>query len=267
MHFPGQDYGTIFGYAIVRENATPVYYDAAETQLAYYTYSGRPIVNSNGEYIRSGQRTPLGNVYPDWFGGISNAFTYKNVSLSVLLDFKKGGDIFSVTHMFGMYSGVLAQTAETNANGANVRDALADGGGYLIPGAVYGKVNTDGTVSYTDAAGVVSSTPVENTTYVPENTYAYDYYGKTELSTFDGSFVKLREVSLGYTFDNVGFLKRAGIKDVNLSLVGRNLWILFKNLPDVDPEVSQSAGNSNVGFETNAIPSTRSYGFNLKFSF
>jgi TonB-linked SusC/RagA family outer membrane protein len=265
--FPGQDYGTIFGYAIVREFAKPVYYDAAETQLAYYEYSGRPLVTKAGRYIRSGQRTPLGNIYPDWFGGITNSFSYKNLNLSFLVDFKKGGDIFSVTHMFGEYTGVLENTAATNANGKNVRDALADGGGVLIDGAVYGKVNTDGTIAYLDASGAASTSPVENSTYVAANTWGYDYYGKTELSVFDGSFAKLREVGLGYTFNKNTFFDKVGIKDLNLSFVGRNLWIISKNIPDVDPEVSQSAGNTSVGAETNAIPSTRSYGFNIKISF
>jgi TonB-linked SusC/RagA family outer membrane protein len=265
--FPGQDYGTIFGYAIVREFAKPVYYDAAETQLAYYEYSGRPVVTKAGRYIRSGQRTPLGNIYPDWFGGITNSFSYKNLNLSFLVDFKKGGDIFSVTHMFGEYTGVLENTAATNANGKNVRDALADGGGVLIDGAVYGKVNTDGTIAYLDASGAASTSPVENSTYVAANTWGYDYYGKTELSVFDGSFAKLREVGLGYTFNKNNFFDKVGIKDLNLSFVGRNLWIISKNIPDVDPEVSQSAGNTSVGAETNAIPSTRSYGFNIKISF
>jgi TonB-linked SusC/RagA family outer membrane protein len=265
--FPGKEYGTIYGYAIVRENAKPVYYDEAETQLAYYEYSGRPIVTKSGRYIRSGQRTPLGNVYPDWFGGINNSLTFKNLNLSFLIDFKKGGDIFSVTNMFGEYTGVLENTAATNANGKNVRDALSAGGGVLIDGAVYGKVNTDGTIAYLDAAGNASSTPVENSTYVDANTWGYDYYAKTELSTFDGSFAKLREVSLGYSFNNLGFLKKIGVSNLDLALVGRNLWIISKNIPNVDPEVSQSAGNSNVGFETNAIPSTRSYGFNLRVNF
>jgi TonB-linked SusC/RagA family outer membrane protein len=265
--FPGKDYGTIFGYAIVREHATPVYYDAAKTQLAYYEYSGRPIVSTSGRYIRSGQRTPLGNIYPDWFGGVTNSFTYKNFNLSLLIDFKKGGDIFSVTHMFGEYTGILENTAATNANGKNVRDALADGGGVLIPDAVYGKVNTDGTIAFLDASGAASTTPVPNATYVAANTWGYDFYGKTELSTFDGSFAKLREVSAGYSFNNVGFLKKAGIQDVNFSLVGRNLWIIHKNIPDLDPEISSSAGNTSVGAETNAIPSTRSYGFNIKITF
>jgi TonB-linked SusC/RagA family outer membrane protein len=265
--FPGKDYGTIWGYAIVRENATPVYYDDAKTQLAYYEYSGRPLVTTSGRYIRSGQRTALGNVYPDWFGGINNSLTFKNFNLSFLVDFKKGGDIFSVTHMFGIYTGVLEATAATNANGKNIRDALADGGGILIADAVYGKVNTNGTIAFLDKTGAASATPVANSTYSDANLWAYGYYGKTELSVFDGSFVKLREVSMGYSLDKLGFLNKAGIKNLNLSFVGRNLWIIHKNTPDIDPEVSQSAGNTSVGAETNAIPSTRSYGFNIKISF
>jgi len=265
--FPGKQYGTVYGYAVVRENAKPVYYDEAKTQLAYYEYSGRPVVTTTGRYRRSGQRTPLGNVYPDWFGGINNSLTYKNFNLSFLVDFKKGGDIFSVSHMFGMYTGVLAPTAAINANGKNVRDALSEGGGVLIEDAVYGNVNTDGTIAFTDAAGAVTDSPVTNTTYVDANTYGYDHYAKTELSLYDGSFVKLREVSLGYSFNKIGFLNKIGMSDINLSLVGRNLWIIHKNIPDLDPEVSQSAGNTSVGAETNAIPSTRSYGFNLRVNF
>ncbi len=265
--FPGKDYGTIFGYALVRENATPVYYDDAKTQLAYYEYSGRPLVTKAGRYIRSNDRTPLGSIYPDWFGGITNTFSYKKLNLSVLIDFKKGGKIFSETHMFSEYTGVLANTAAINANGKNVRDALADGGGVLAAG-VYGQVNkADGTISFLDASGAASVTPIENTTYTDANNFYYDYYQRTESSVFDGSFTKLREVSLSYSFDKIGFLNKAGIKDVNLSLIGRNLWIIHKNIPDVDPEVANSAGNTSVGAEQNSIPSTRSYGFNLKISF
>jgi TonB-linked SusC/RagA family outer membrane protein len=264
---PGQDYGTIWGYAILRENATPVYYDEAETQLSHYVYSGRPLVSTSGRYIRSGQRTALGNVYPDWFGGINNSLTYKNFNLSFLVDFKKGGDIFSVTHMFGVYTGLLAETAAINANGKNVRDALVDGGGILIDNAVYGRQESDGSITFLDASGAVVSAPVANTTYNDANQHFYDYYAKTELSLYDGSFIKLRELSAGYSFNDISFLKQVGVKSLNLSLVGRNLWIIHKNIPDLDPEVSQSAGNTSVGFETNAIPSTRSFGFNIRLDF
>jgi TonB-linked SusC/RagA family outer membrane protein len=264
---PGQEYGTLWGYAVVRENATPVYYDEEKTQLSHYVYSGRPLVTTSGRYIRSGARTDLGNIYPDWFGGVTNAFTYKDFNFSFLVDFRKGGLIHSVTHMFGMYTGILEETASINANGKNIRDDVADGGGVLIENAVYGKVLPDGTIQFLNADGSNSTTPVENTTYVDANTWGYDFYGKNELNTFDGSFVKLREVSMGYSFNNIDFLKKVGVRNLNLSLVGRNLWLIHSNVPHIDPEVSNSAGNTSVGAENNAIPSTRSYGFNIRLDF
>jgi len=264
---PGQEYGTLWGYAIVRENATPVYYDAEKTQLSHYVYSGRPLVSTSGRYIRSGARTDLGNVYPDWFGGVNNSLTYKDFNFSFLVDFRKGGLIHSITHMFGMYTGILEETAAINANGKNIRDDVADGGGVLIEGAVYGKVLSDGTIQFINADGTNATAPVTNTTYANANTWGYDFYGKNELNTFDGSFVKLREVSAGYSFNKIDFLRKIGVKNMNLSLVGRNLWLIHSNVPHIDPETSNSAGNTSVGAENNAIPSTRSYGFNIRLDF
>ncbi len=264
---PGQEYGTLWGYAIVRENAKKIYYDKEETQLSHIEYSGRPLVGTNGRYIRSGARTDLGNIYPDWFGGVNNAFNYKDLSFSFLVDFRKGGLIHSVTNMWGKYTGILEETAAINANGKNIRDPLSEGGGKLIEGAVYGKVLSDGTIQFIDASGANVTTPVENTTYTNANSWAYGFYGKNELDTYDGSFVKLREVAVGYSFNNIEFLKKAGIKNLNLALVGRNLWLISTNIPNIDPEVSNSAGNTSVGAENNAIPSTRSYGFNIKLDF
>ncbi|NSW95358.1 MAG: hypothetical protein HPY62_11690 [Bacteroidales bacterium] len=265
--FPGKEYGTLWGYSIVREKATPVYYDEEKTQLSHVIYSGRPVVTTSGRYIRSNARTDLGNVYPDWFGGVNNSFTYKDFNFSFLVDFRKGGVIFSVTDMFGKYTGILDETAAINKNGKNIRDALADGGGILLEGAVYGKLKADGTVQFIDKTGANVDTPVENTTYSDANLFYYGYYGKNELSTFDASYVKLREVSMGYSFNRIAFLNKIGVKNLNLSLVGRNLWIIHKNTLDIDPEVSSGAGNTSVGAETNTIPSTRSYGFNIRLDF
>jgi TonB-linked SusC/RagA family outer membrane protein len=265
--FPGKQYGTLWGYSIVRENATPVYYDKEKTQLSHMLYSGRPVVSTSGRYIRSNARTDLGNVYPDWFGGVNNSFTYKDFNFSFLVDFRKGGVIFSVTDMFGKYTGILDETAVLNANGKNVRDALADGGGVLVGNSVIGKLKADGTVQFLDAAGANVDAPVENAKYSDANLLYYGYYGKNELSTFDASFIKLREVSAGYSFNKIAVLNKLGIKNLNLSLVGRNLWIIHKNTLDIDPEVSSGAGNTSVGAETNTIPSTRSYGFNIRLDF
>lgn len=265
---PGQEYGTLWGYAIVRENATPVYYNNDEDQgLSHYAYSGRPLVSTSGRYIRSGQRTDLGNIYPDWFGGVNNSFTYKDFNFSFLVDFRKGGLINSITNMFGMYTGIFEETAAINDNGKNVRDPVDEGGGVLIPDGVYGKVNSDGTIQFLNADGSNATAPVTSTTHVDANTWGYDFYGKTELNTFDGSFVKLREVTMGYSFSKIKALRKIGIKNLNLSVVGRNLLLLFANIPNIDPEVANSAGNTSVGAENNAIPSTRSYGFNIRLDF
>jgi TonB-linked SusC/RagA family outer membrane protein len=265
--FPGKQYGTLWGYSIVRENATPVYFDEEKTQLSHILYSGRPVVSTSGRYIRSNARTDLGDVYPDWFGGVNNSFTYKDFNFSFLVDFRKGGVMFSVTDMFGKYTGILDETAAINQNGKNVRDALADGGGVLLEGAVYGKLKADGSVQFIDGTGADATSPVENSTYSDAGLFYYGYYGKNELSTFDASFVKLREVSAGYSFNKIAFLNKLGVRNLNLSVIGRNLWIIHKNTPDLDPETSSSAGNTSVGSESNAIPSTRSYGFNIRLDF
>jgi len=263
---PGEEYGVFWGYAMVKENATPIYYDDAETQLSHWEYSGRYIIDpDNGLYIRSNSRTDLGNVYPDWFGGLTNSFRFKDLTASFTVDFRKGGVIYSVTDWFGAYAGVLEKTAVTNANGVNIREPVADGGGILLEG-VYGEVNSDGTIQLTDAAGNPVNEAVTNSTYVDAQTYFKDYWGKHEISLFDGSYVKLREVSIGYDFRNIDFLANLGVRGAKLSLVGRNLFIFYKDTPDIDPETGMGAGNY-VGMETNAIPTVRSMGFDLKLNF
>ncbi|KPK82679.1 MAG: hypothetical protein AMS27_14345, partial [Bacteroides sp. SM23_62_1] len=262
---PDEEYGVLWGYDIVREHAKKVYYDDAETELSHIEYTGRPIITNDGLYIRTNARTNLGCVYPDWFGGINNAFSFKDFDFSFLIDFKKGGVVYSVTDWFGLYAGVLEATAATNDKGVNIREDPADGGGIKVDG-VYGRVDTDGSIIYTDGQGNDVTTPVENSTYVLGQDFYHDYWAKTGLSVFDASFVKLREVALGYTFRNIPALQRVGIRGLSLQLLGRNLWIIHKNTPDIDPEIGMGAGNY-VGVETNAIPSVRSMGFNVRVNF
>ncbi len=106
--------------------------------------------------------------------------------------------------------------------------------------------------------GVTSDTYVSALTY-----YEGDYWGKPGLSVYDAGFVKLREVVLGYTFHDVA----PWLSAINVSLVGRNLWLIHSNMPHVDPENGLSAGNSSVGMNSTPTPTARTFGFNLKFSF
>lgn len=260
--YPGEEYGQMIGGGSVKEFVEPVYYEGTD-EVAYTKYSGRPVVNTSGNHIITPERTLVGNVQPDWFGGVSNGFSYEDFNFSFMVDFRKGGDQYSVTHWFGGYAGVMDETAVNNPKGNNVRDDVADGGGVLIEDAVYGYVKTDGTIQYTDADGNDVATAVKNTTYVDAYSYFGNYWGNTEISTFDASFVKLREVVLGYTFHDVV----PWLSNINVSLVGRNLWLIHSNMPHVDPENAFSAGNNNLGMNSNPIPSARSFGFNVKFSF
>ncbi len=258
----GEPYGQIMAYDIVRENAIPHYKDAAETVIDYIEYTGRPVVSTSGNYIKTPYRTLMGNVMPDWFGGVNNAFNFKGVNFSFMVDFRKGGQQYSVTDWFGHYAGVLAGTAKINPNGKNEREDVADGGGVLVEGAVYGRLDADGNVVFTDASGTDVTTPIANDSYVNAEDFYHNYWGKPGLSIFDASFVKLREVVLGYTFRNV----TPWLSGINASIVGRNLWLIHSNIPDVDPENAFSAGNTQ-GVNSNPIPSTRTIGFNLKFTF
>ncbi|MCK4343915.1 MAG: SusC/RagA family TonB-linked outer membrane protein [Bacteroidales bacterium] len=260
---PGKEFGELWGYTLVRENAERVDYD--DGTFAYYDYSGKPLVSTTGAMVRSGDRVPLGNVYPDWFGGVHNAISWKNLNLSFLVDFRKGGDIFSVSDLFGHYSGMLSTTSYKNNKGVNIRQDVAIGGGVKMD-AYYGRQLTDGTIQFENATGAVSNVPVKNETYINAESFYHGYFGKNKLSVFDASFIKLREVVLGYTFRDIPFLTRVGINNIHLSLVGRNLWIIHSNVPNIDPEYGMGAGNY-VGMESAAIPSVRSYGFDLKVSF
>jgi hypothetical protein len=172
--------------------------------------------------------------------------------------------MYSITKWFGCYSGVLAETAAINPKGKNVRDAIEDGGGVLADG-VYGKVGADGNIVFLDKSGAEVTAPVANTeAYANAQDFFEGFWGKTELGIYDTSYVKLREFNLGYTL-NQAWVKKIGFSSVNLSLIGRNLLIIWKNMPHIDPENSFSAGNVQ-GVESNMIPTSRSIGFNLRLT-
>jgi len=256
---PGELYGNIYGRDIVRENRE---YDE-ESGLA--SYSGKVLINpANGRDIATPENIILGNIVPDWMGSIRNSIFYQNLNVSFLIDTRQGSDVFSVTHWFGHYAGMLEETAGNNDKGNPKRDPVADGGGVLIEG-VYGRIGADGNPEYLDASGNPTTTPVANTTYVECMTWGEGFYGEPGRSTFDASYIKLREVVLGYNFDQP-FIKNLGIQSINLSLVGRNLAILHKNIPHIDPELGFSAGRIQ-GMESTQLPSLRSFGFNLRLTF
>ena len=182
----------------------------------------------------------LGNYNPDWMGGIYNTVNYKGVYVGFLFDTKQGGKIVSLTHAAGSESGILPHT---------------------LPGRESGIVG-DGVVANGD--GSFS----ENTVNVPAPNYyrTIAHRSVTESHTFDASFIKLREVKLGYNFPK-RLLSSTPFKSASISIVARNL-ALWAKAPHIDPETTTIRGETVIpGFEVTQLPSARSIGFNIGFSF
>ena len=243
-----------------------------------YTYDkqGNKILSATtGKPVKTKTATSvIGNINPDWIGGINNSLSYKNVSFSFLIDCQKGGDIYSLDMYYGMSSGLYPESAGLNDLGNPVRDPYlpiredpknskskilgyeAKSGGYVIKG-----VNV-----VRDADGnITSSTP--NITRVKATTYSgYGYAAEpAKAFVYDAGYVKLREVSLSYTVP-ASVINKTFIKGLVLSAVGSNLWIIAKNLPYADPESGLAAGNIQ-GYSIGSLPGTRDFGFNVKLNF
>jgi len=232
----GEPYGTIRGSNFTYLNGQKEVY-AADDPL------GR-----GGRYVIDDSIQTIGNANPDWIGGIQNTFRYKDFSLSFLVDTRQGGDVFSLDLWYGMATGLYPETVGLNDVGNPLRGAAADGSGIIRPGVTPdGKPNTQRVNTYNFGA--------YGYRYSPEAAYVYD-----------ASFVKLREVALTYSFPNKLMNRLAPFKGIDISLIGRNLWIIHKNLPYADPEDIQSSGNVQ-GYQGGSYPSVRSVGFNVKFRF
>jgi TonB-linked SusC/RagA family outer membrane protein len=236
----GEPYGTIQGrtWLMIDPN------DATKT--VPWNGSGAKVVGANGYYPSTTTTTNvIGNINPDWIGGIYNSFKYKNLSLGFLLDMRQGGEVWSLDMYYGLnYTGVYAESAGLNDLGKPLRNSLADGGGVILEGVTAdGKANTKRVAMDANWPGL------------PAAGFSYD-----------ASFVKLREANITYTFPATFFKRVNVIKGIDLSLIGRNLWIIHKNLPYSDPEENLSAGNIQ-GMQSGAYPTTRTMGVNLKVRF
>lgn len=231
----GEPYGTIRGRDFI------------------YDDNGNKVVGANGFYKRTNTSNEiLGDMNPDWLGSVSNRFAYKNYAMSFLIDIRSGGDIFSLDQYYGQATGLPAFTAGTNDLGNPIRDAVTNdntSGGVILPG-----VKEDGT---------------PNDKRVGVNSYAGAYgYARNPNAGFvyDGSYVKLREVTFTYSVPKELVRKTRILQALDVSFVGRNLWIISKNLPDADPEEQFSSGNIS-GYSGGAYPTTRTFALNLKLKF
>ncbi len=225
----GEPYGTIQGTDFIYQD-------------------GQKVVGDDGYYLR----TPtsdivLGNIQPDWTGGINNRFSYKNWALSFLVDFQQGGSIFSLDMYYGLGTGLYEETSYTNDLGNPVRNTLDDGGGLILEG-----VKEDGTPNDVRVAG---------------DDYRVFGWSRNPNAAFiyDANYIKLREVVVTYSLPK-STLENTFINGISFSLVGNNLWIISKDLPHADPEASQGAGNVQ-GWQSGVMPTTRNVGLTVNLQF
>ena len=210
--------------------------------------NGEKLVKTNGRYdITTTTTNIIGNVNPDWIGGINNSLRYKNLTFNFLIDIKKGGSVFSLDQYYGAATGVMPESALLNDKGNPSRSTIAEGGGVIMPGVL--------------ADGSKNTIRVEN----EYGTYGYAY-NPAHAFVYDAGFVKLREANLVYSLPKSIVSQLGGVKGVDVSIFGRNLWIIDKSVPYADPEENLSAGNVQ-GNQSGAYPTTRSIGFNIKLLF
>ncbi|MCC8096839.1 MAG: SusC/RagA family TonB-linked outer membrane protein [Tannerellaceae bacterium] len=225
---PGKAWGTLVGTGFVYNEDGSI-----------LTEGGMPVYESSQE---------IGDVTPKWLAGFKNEFSYKEWTLGFLLDYRRGGDIFSVTQMFGAYTGVFDFTAagDIRENGVIV------GQNYMTD-----KV-------FKTADGQI------NNEVVSAQEFFENYYAIAEMSIIDGSFLKLREAYVTYTFPRSLLAKTKYISAARVSLIGTNLALLWthkSNLTNLDPETTMYADNKGVGLESNSYPPTRSFGLKLHLTF
>ena len=240
----GENYGSIMGKDFKRN---------ANGDVIINAKTGLPEVD---DQIRT-----LGNATWDWTGGFYSTFTYKNFRLSAGFDVKVGADIFSMSmrsaYQTGKASGTLAGREEWYASeearqaaGMTSAEWLASGNarGYIVPGVID---NGDGT--YT-----------QNT--IPVNPEAYWKSAADNapgMFVYDNSYVKCREITFGYTVPEK--LLGKVVKSLNVSFVARNPFIVWKNIPNIDPDSGYNT--SGLGLEYGSLPSRRSYGINVNVKF
>jgi TonB-linked SusC/RagA family outer membrane protein len=245
----GERMGDMYGIGFQRVSADPNsdYFDPNGQ------YVGQIVYNSQGKPLPTATTIKLGNYNPDWMAGIYNTLTFKGLTFGFLFDIRQGGKIYSHTQTVGREGGIIAETLEGRANGYDL--SLAENG-----------VIGPGVVPITDGGGNITGFTPNATKLSAREWHSSITLGRRliEPMMYDASFVKLRELKFGYTVPNA-IMKGLPFRDVSISLVGRNLF-LWTDVPHIDPETASNSGGTIIpGVESVAMPSSRSYGFNLSF--
>jgi len=203
---------------------------------------GNLVYDAEGTPVADPTYQIIGNGVPDFTGGLNNSLSWKSFNLGFLIDFKAGGDIYSGTNVRMTQAGFTKQTLQgrEGEEPLTVTGVIADGAGYK---------------------------PFTKTLTPGEAANYWNQLGNRAADEFvyDASFVKLRQITLGYNLPKQ-LLAKTPLLNVMVSLVARNLAVLHKNTPNIDPESSYTSSNSQ-GLDYFGMPATRTYGVNLRLTF
>lgn len=231
--YEDEAFGSLVGPAYQRDEAT-----------------GQILLDNNNMPMYTDNTHNFGSVLPDFNGGFSNTFRYKNFDLSAMIDFQGGGQFFSRSKMLSVRTGQDPLSAAINENGANVRDPLDQGGGVKVE-------------------GISASTGEQVSTFVDAKTYYNNFVGRRiyEDWLYDASYVRLREVRLGYTFGQ-NIMQRLPFQAINIAFIAKNPLMIWQDAPEGLNPAEISTGSQSISwYESGQLSSVRSYGVNLNITF
>jgi hypothetical protein len=231
--YVGKPFGSLVGKAYQRDSAT-----------------GMILLGTNNLPLYTDATYDFGTVLPDVTGGFQNTFRIFGFDLSAMIDYQFGGQFFSRTMMLLHKTGMAEATAAINDKGKNVRDPLVDGGGVHV-------------------IGISAATKQRVDTYVDARAYYRTVLGTHvyEEWLYDASYIKLREIRLGYTFPKQK-LGRLPFSSVTVALIARNPAMIWQKAPKgLDPSELSTGGQSISWYESGQANTVRSYGFNLNINF
>lgn len=248
---PGESYGSIYGTDFELDD------QGRKQVMNVYNKDGSGEVIGT-QYKITSDVQKIGDASPKLTGGLNNVFRYKNFRLSALIDYKWGGDIYSVDHATAMGSGLSPATLKER-NGGGLPYTFPDG-------------TTDNVGMIMDGYNIDDNQDNDRV-IAPAFYYGVTYAGWSHLnrarslSVFENSWVKLREVTLTYDFPKSTLEKAKIFQDLSLSLIGRNLFYIYTSLPDnLNPEGINGTGNGQ-GLQWSQFPQMRTIGFNIKVGF
>ena len=243
---PGGTLGDLYGYGYAKAPAGSYILNTDGSRI---DVSGQTVIDEHGyPMLASDQMVKMGNVQPDWRAGLSTSLKYKGIRLSATFAAQWGGMAYSLTN------------AQLSRQGKLTNTLYGRYGGVLHEGVVARGLDAQGNMVYNP-----NNTVTENVvTYYLDRVYSMN---NVETSTFDTSYLKLRELRLEWTLPKKWITRTRILQDASVAVFGTNLFC-WTNWPFYDPEVGTLNGASITrGFETASYPMTRTYGFNIKLSF